>query len=599
MRCKQRCFRLSQRRLQLKKLPIEDFARQFTYQRVTLSPDGTKLAVVFLRDDITHLAVLDLATSKAVAVAGVKQPDSLREIVWKSDSRLIYRSIRHDAVFDYVPLLSAVDADGGHRILLNYNPQPNGWYNYDALLDPLPEDADTALIVSEADKQNYPAVYRTNVRHATAQVRSLSSRGGAQWPTSRRVLFAPPGRECEYQTDNNGLVRTCSTSEADGSKRLLYRDAEGGPWVELGHFEMDKGNVTPIGFAPDNRQMYVFSNVGRDNVALYSYDPQRRALAGLLFAADGVDLEDAVYAGDGRALIAVTYDNHGLGIHYLDPDVQGMHMGLNKAFGGLTTQLISFSRNNAKAVVWVGNASTPGSYYLYDAATARATHIMNIAPWIDPKKMARVRSIAFAARDGMPLNGYLTLPRGVPEKDLPLIVNVHGGPIGVRDFAEFDREDQLFANRGYAVLQVNFRGSGGYGREFRAAGHREWGRKMQTDVEDGVKWLVEQGIVDRKRVGIFGGSYGGYAAMMGLITAPDFYKCGVTYASVSNLVRMLNERERYTSSGMRRHVSKAESLFWEKVIGDRHDEAALKEISPSSTSIRSTRLFSSRTAGRI
>lgn len=194
--------------------------------------------------------------------------------------------------------------------------------------------------------------------------------------------------------------------------------------------------------------------------------------------------------------------------------------------------------------------------------------------------MAKTRAVTFDARDGVQLNGYLTLPRDGGEKNLPLIVNVHGGPFGVRDYAEFDRETQLFANRGYAVLQVNFRGSGGYGREFRAAGHREWGRKMQTDLEDGVKWLVSQGTVDVKRVGIFGGSYGGYAAMMALVTAPDLYKCAVTYAGVSNLVRMLNARNMVARSGLRRSVSKQERLFWESVIGDRDDEAALKEISP-------------------
>lgn len=563
------------------RLPVETFSRQFTYDSVALSPDGGKIAVSYVKDDFSMLGVVDLANGKAQPVAGVKRPDELGGIWWKTDDRILYRAYMRDQNFDHVSVLRAVNADGRNLILLNFNPQPSGWYTHDEILDLNFEDPQTILMASESEEHDFPLVYRVNVQRG--QSSALGARSGPQfqWPSARKALFKkPPARDCTYDTDLAGEVRICVAHETDRSRRLLYRSDENAPWVELAHYEADQPSMYPLGFTPDNRRLYVSSNIGRDTRALFEYDPETKSLGKLLFEANGLDLDDPVRSADGRRLIAVTYHDKGSGIFYLDPHLMAVHEELNKAFGKLQVSLQSASRDGNYIIAWVGDASTPGTYYLYDGKKSQVREITAIAPWIDRKSMAVTRAVAFDARDGMHLNGYLTLPRGGPDRNLPLIVNVHGGPIGIRDVATFDRETQLFANRGYAVLQVNFRGSGGYGREFRAAGEREWGGKMQTDLEDGVQWLVKRGTVDPAKVGIFGGSYGGYAAMMALVTAPDLYKCAVSYAGISNLVRMLNERTRYANSGLRRKVSRAEQQFWERVIGDRHDEAALEAVSP-------------------
>lgn len=565
----------------VERLPVETFSRGFTYDSAQISPDGTKIVVSYARDDSEVLAAVGLDDGKARIVAGVRKPDSLGDIWWKSDKRLVYRAYASNEFTNYMPVLHAVNVDSTNHILLNFNPQTDGWLTFDRIVDLNLDDPETILLSSDAEEHFLPIVYRVNVQRGQTAAVALEPTYSTAFPSSRRQLFRKaPARECRYMADLGGAVRVCVSDEEDGASRLLYRNDESSPWVELARYAFQQPSMTPIGFTGDNKRLYVLSNIGRDKRALFELDPQTRTMSQPLLEADSLDLDDAIRSSDGRRLLGVSYGDKGAGVYYFDSGLQLIHQQLNKALPGFQVNLLSESRDGKRLVLWVGDTRTPGSYYLYDAEKRQAREITAIAPWIDREKMARTRAIAFDARDGMHLNGYLTIPVGAEEKNLPLIVNVHGGPYGVRDFATFDRETQLFANRGYAVLQVNFRGSGGYGQQFRAAGEREWGRKMQTDLEDGVQWLVKRGTVDANKVGIFGGSYGGYAAMMALITAPDTYKCAVTYAGVSNLVRIVNGRTIYGSSGGRRPISRIEQDFWERVIGDRQDAAALREISP-------------------
>lgn len=568
----------------VEKLPVETFSRHLIYDSAQISPDGSKLAVSFLRDDTAMVAVVDLTAGKAVGVAAVKSPDTLGDIWWKSDQRLIYRSVRHSVQAPYFTILSAVNVDGSNHVVLNFNPQRNGLYTEDSVVDAMRQDSENVLIGSYTAKQEYPVVYRTDVVHSrgTGEVLHNANAGSITWPTSRKALFNAPGRGCDYVTDNAGVVRTCLTTETDTTNRLFYRATDSADWVELAHYGYGgSGTVQPVAFTADNRQIYVFSTLKRDTQALYLFDPEKKALGDLIFEAPGADVSDVVFGGDGHTPVAVTYFKKGMGIHYLDERLAEVHQALNGAFKGQQVQLVSLNKDNSKVVVWAGDASTPGSYYIYDTKNNTVQKVADRAPWIDRTKMANTRAVEFDARDGLHLNGYLTLPRDAPDKGLPLIVQVHGGPLGVRDIASFDSDTQFLANRGYAVLQVNFRGSGGYGRSFLGAGQREWGGKMQTDLEDGVKWLVARGTADPNRVGIFGWSYGGYAAMMALASAPDMFKCGVSLEGVSNLVRVLNSTEVRSRTGdWGREIGSAERAFWQQVIGDRSDDAALKAASP-------------------
>jgi dipeptidyl aminopeptidase/acylaminoacyl peptidase len=195
---------------------------------------------------------------------------------------------------------------------------------------------------------------------------------------------------------------------------------------------------------------------------------------------------------------------------------------------------VSHSRDEGRFVVHSGGDRTMGAYWLLDAERSTLEHLFPVSPWLDEAAMAEMRSIRYTSRDGLAIRGYLTVPAGQEPRGLPLVVNPHGGP-WARDVWGFNPEVQFLASRGYAVLQMNFRGSAGFGRRFLEASFGQWGLTMQDDVTDGVRWAIEQGIADPARVAIYGGSYGGYAALSGLTKTPELYACGVSYVGVSNL----------------------------------------------------------------
>lgn len=188
---------------------------------------------------------------------------------------------------------------------------------------------------------------------------------------------------------------------------------------------------------------------------------------------------------------------------------------------------------NKMVVITYGDKSYP-NYYFYDVTKKQLTKLADAAPWIIEDEMCEMKPISYQSRDGMTINGYLTLPKGVEPKNLPVIINPHGGP-WAKDNWGYNPEVQFLANRGYAVLQMNFRGSIGYGKKFWESSFKQWGKTMQDDISDGVKWLINQGIANPKKIGIYGASYGGYATLAGMTFTPELYACGVDYVGVSNL----------------------------------------------------------------
>ncbi|MGA9851519.1 MAG: prolyl oligopeptidase family serine peptidase [Gammaproteobacteria bacterium] len=242
---------------------------------------------------------------------------------------------------------------------------------------------------------------------------------------------------------------------------------------------------------------------------------------------------------------------------------------LYAAFPNQVVNITSNTRDGSEMVIYVHSDGNPGSYYLFNANKSQVSLLFNVLPGIDPKQMADMPPITFKARDGVTLRGYLTLPPGSNGKNLPLIINPHGGPHGIRDVWGWDPEAQFFASRGYAWLQVNYRGSGGYGMKFQDMGYRNWGTSMQSDLADAVHWAIAQGIANPKRVCIYGASYGGYAALENSILYPDLYKCTVGYVGLYDLTLAGRASFGLYASGQR---------FVDMVLGT--DSAVLKSESP-------------------
>jgi len=319
---------------------------------------------------------------------------------------------------------------------------------------------------------------------------------------------------------------------------VLYRDGETGPFRTLVTTDY-RTTVRPQFFLADDQRFYALSNRGRDRLALVVIDPARPDAENVVYEHPEVDLGGAAWSDARHALTHVEYVTDRTHRRYFDPGMERVFTSIEAKLPGYEVALQSRTRAEDKYIVAAYNDRTQGTRYVYDSAADTLSKLADINPWIPEKDMAPMRPVTIRSRDGLTLHGYLTLPAGRAARGLPCVVNPHGGP-WFRDAWGYNPEVQLLANRGLCVLQVNFRGSTGYGRAFWEASFGQWGLKMQDDITDAVQWLVAQGIADPKRVAIYGASYGGYATLAGVTYTPDLYAAAVDYVGVSNLFTFLD-----------------------------------------------------------
>lgn len=561
-------------------IPVEEFARDEAISGVTLSPDGKRLAVVYSRTGVNNLAVIEIASMAANVVAGFKLPSQIGWTRWVSDERLIlsvHEFIDGRAFASSLATVRHDDRRPGY--LFDNRRSVIPWYVSESIVDLVRGSPDEVLLRSNVTNAEFPEVHRVQLAVPSQPGPNIVTRENIDYAaTKRRVEVKAPARECDYVTDNAGVVRTCLGTEQDGTRRLLYRAGAAAEWVEIGRYPLNGPYLEPVGFTADDARILALSNVGRDRRGLVEFDPAERRTTQLVFERPDVDLSGAIFSPSDGRLVAVTWHSEQGEVWYFDGMASRVHGEVARLFPGRSATIINHSRDDRLYLVRVSSVRDPGTYYLVDLEASKLKPLVKVAPWIDPARMAEVKPVRYAARDGLELTGYLTTPPGRAAEKLPLIVYPHGGPHGVRDYARFDPTVQFLASRGYAVLQVNFRGSGGFGLEFQKAGHREWGQKMQDDLADGVAWAVKEGIADPERVGIYGASYGGYAAMMGLVRHPELYRIGMTFAGVSDLEGMFDETIR--SRGWYRRRSRDELRYWEDVIGSRRDVEVLRALSP-------------------
>ena len=389
-----------------------------------------------------------------------------------------------------------------------------------AILDPLPDDAEHILVQhNQRDKRAFD-VYRVNVK------------------TGAQTLVAQnPGNIIGWQTDHAGRVRLGVASDGVNNT-LLYRATEAEPFKPL--FSTDfRTQVNPQFFDKANQRFYATSNRGRDKAALVLIDPAKPNDEQLIYAHPQVDLDGAAWSRVRQTLALADYDVDKPGRHYFDDTTRQMYQRLEAQLPGWSLTLQSSTLAEDKYIVAAANDRSAGARYIYDAKAEHAEQagrdLALVARGADGHGAAG--ALQGARRAGDP--GLPDLPVGRAAKNLPCVVNPHGGP-WARDRWGFNPETQFLANRGYCVLQMNFRGSTGFGRSFWEASFKQWGLAMQDDITDGVQWLVQQGIADPKRVAIYGASYGGYATLSGVTQTPDLYAAAVNYVGVSNLFTFMN-----------------------------------------------------------
>ncbi|GAJ74344.1 LOW QUALITY PROTEIN: putative peptidase [Vibrio sp. JCM 18905] len=390
------------------------------------------------------------------------------------------------------------------------------------VIDTLDNQPDDILISSNERNPQVFDVYRHNLK------------------TGENTLVAQnPGNVRSWGgTDHDGNIRVITTSDGVNTS-VLYRDTVEDEFKPLKNLTF-KESFSPISFTPDNKNLYVASRITRDKSAIVEYDVKANKEIREIFSHPEVDVNSAHYSEALNKLVSVSYVTDKNHYHFLDDSYQQTFERLSDKLPNVEISVTSATRDESKMIVVTYSDVDRPNYYFYDRKADKLEKLAENAPCHKPEHMAKMTPIQYTARDGETIHGYLTLPKGREAKDLPLLVLPHGGP-WARDHWGFQPEVQLFANRGIAVLQMNFRASTGYGREFWEKSFKQWGQSMQDDITDGVKWATEQGYAQDGNVCIYGASYGGYATLAGGVTfTPDLYKCGIDYVGVSNLFTFMD-----------------------------------------------------------
>lgn len=527
------------------KVPLKDFFRNPEKSYFTVSPNGKMLAFTQPWEDRMNVYVQKIdGGGEPIRVTSLKDRD-IAGYAWKSNDKILYvRDFGGDENFH----LFSVTTDGKDEKDLT----PFEGVRVE-LIDDLEENATDVLVgMNKRNPQIYD-VYRLNT--ATGDMKMVAEN---------------PGNITSWLTDHDGNIRVANATDGVNNT-LLYREKEGEPFKEIRTTNF-KENLAPLFFTFDNKNLYAASNIGRDKTAIVEIDPRSGKELKLIFDHKDVDVSGMDYSKIRKVLTTVNYTTWKDEIHFLDDKTRNLYEELRKQFKGYEVYIGSTSRQEDVMVVRIYNDRNIGGYYLYNANTSDLKKIADRNPWLKEEDMTSMNPIVFTSRDGLTINGYLTLPLGKAPKNLPVVINPHGGP-WARDQWGFNPEVQFLANRGYAVLQINFRGSTGYGRKFWEASFDQWGLKMQDDITDGVKWLIEQGIADPKRIAIYGGSYGGYATLAGLTFTPDLYACGVDYVGVSNMFTFMNTIPPYWEP--------FRDMFYEMVGDPEKDKERLAKVSPA------------------
>ena len=553
-----------------------DLAKHLQYKTVKISPDGTHLAAIsVLKDGQTVLSLIDLVSHKGANVAP-RQDEDVLDFWWASPNRVLYTEAEHDGGWD-TPIatgeLYAVNADGGAQDML-YGYRKTGMetgtlvqhataeYGSAQFLSRIAGDPDHVLVAitnweASGNLGDFTAVYKMDVRDG------------------RKVKVATaPMRNVGYWADHKGNVRLAAGDDLDGNRKIFIHPVNGGDWELLSQASADRD--WPLQISSDDNVAWFNCPGSESGFGVCRMDLATRKMTNVWSNSD-VELDDLAKGLAYDSVMGVRFEDGRPALSVFDaksPDAQAL-VALMQQYPGEDVQFVSGTDDGSKAIALVQADVDPGTFFLYDRASNKFTPILQRASWIDPNQMARKQPITFAARDGLKLQGYVSYPPGQEKAThLPMVVFVHGGPYGERDNWDYedsvDKYVQALATHGYAVLQVNYRGSSGYGYGFEEAGYHEWGGKMQDDVTDATRWAIAQGIADPNRICIYGGSYGGYAALEGAVKEPDLYKCAIGYSGVYDLPRMQGRRDA------------SETLYseeyWKRTMGT--DQTALAQHSP-------------------
>lgn len=524
--------------------PVQVFANPADMRSLSLSPDGQFVAFLSPLNGRQHLVVrkINLVEGERPAIFAPPDNAEITRIDWVNDERLILSamttrevSTRNGKRAVRFQRLIAINRDGSDaKLLLNRGAKTGGYYlNSTPILQFI--DHDNVLALFPTSGQPEPDVVQLNVYTGLFKV-------------VRRAVNNLTG----YLPDPTGQVRIARTyNDRSGVATYLRRDKAGDSYRTMQQADIiHKGMFEVQGFSADGKQLYVAATTKQsDRPGIHTYDLDRDMLGPRILEDAKYPIDDAVMKRG--AVVAFRWVDDLPQRHWLNPATQELQERLDKAVPGSREVIIDSSDDGAVSLVASYSMAEPTVYRIFQRDSKRLEFFGDSFPGLPSEQVAARRPVTFKARDGLEIPAYLTLPVGRGEKNLPFIVMPHGGPQS-RDDGDYDPLSQFLANRGYGVIQPNFRGSTGYGNAFRQAGYRQWGGLMQDDVTDAAQWVVAQGYADPARMCILGWSYGGYAALMGAVKTPDLFKCAVATAPIANMERFYDDLRNHRATNYNR-----------------------------------------------
>lgn len=520
-------------------IPVDTLFKSPAYRNLMLSPNGKFMAASVPVNDRQNLVVLDIEKKTAYALTAFKESD-VRFFRWVGDDRIVFatgdeqgKEFRGDGG------LFGVDRDGKNlRTLVEpylVTDKIKFVWRETTMLNRVPGSPDEVFVMANDRTDDSQDIYRMNVRNGRKTLVSVST----------------PGNVLRWVLDTKHAPRAALCMNGKANRWwFAYQAPDSDKWATLAQWDAQLRDViVPAAFDPaDPKTMYVFSNVGRDTLALFKFDPAAGKLGEMVAGTDRYDIGAFMLIGDTldsptQLIFAGSEDEQtgrlmGMRINtdrrttvWFDDEARRLQAAIDAALPGAVNL---FDPREKRALVRSYSATEPGGWYFFDREKRSLEDSgVRARPWIDARQMAPMSYVTYTARDGMKIGAYLAKPRS-PSGPLPLVVLPHGGP-WARDEWGFDPEVQFLANRGFAVLQPNFRGSTGYGAKHLRSSYKQWGGTMTDDIIDGVEWAIKEGHADRNRIGVYGASYGGYAALSVMAKRPDLFKWGVNYVGVTDM----------------------------------------------------------------
>lgn len=521
---------------------VEELTAFPKYDGLAISPGGTRLAVAHLEGNSHVLSIVDFPSMKSTRGVSFGEHSAADTLYWLDEKTLLVTPSRIVPGYRDGMVLAGeilrVDVETGKSEMI-YSPVSSRTQTTTRadrrVGQTLP--ADILSIRSGVPGEVLIQTYGSSTAGAHGQafrmnVRSGRLAGAASAPTPNASFVTGPG---DRVTVAYGIT-------ADYLRATYHFEddaATGRPaWARKSTTRREEGSLVPVSWSGTGQQYYALDNRDAPTRAVVLWDAATNTQQ-LLYRNPEADIHS--YHSDPQGRPWVFSGDSGRQFYwYPDPEhpLARAHRMLLQTLPGQNVEITSQTDDLSIAIARISSGQRPPTYVIVDVRNARPLQVMATYPTLKSESLAPVEPVEFAARDGLKIRGYLTAPRGADGNrghNLPMVVSIHGGPHGVYDDSRYEFERQLFATRGYAVLQVNFRGSGGRGREFESAGYGKWGREMQDDVTDAVRWAIAQGIADPARICIFGGSYGAYSALIGAAREPDLFKCAIGYVGVYDL----------------------------------------------------------------